>query len=76
MGCAATMPQNVHNDFCACAPGGQRPILVVDDDRLVRNVIARMLKECDADFVVELAENGVDGCIRIPVFRPHLKRRT
>jgi len=47
-------------------------ILVVDDEEFVRDTVVDMLATSGLDCVTETAENGVMGCMRIPVFRPHL----
>lgn len=47
-------------------------ILIVDDDRLVRAVLARMLEHSELDCEVVVAEDGIDACVLSDLFRPHL----
>ena len=47
-------------------------ILVVDDEELVRNVLVRLFEASNIDCAVEVAENGVIGCMKLATFRPHL----
>ena len=51
---------------------GTYRILIVDDEEGVRDVLGRVLRESGVPCEIETAENGVTGCMRIPVFRPHL----
>jgi excisionase family DNA binding protein len=54
------------------APAGPYRVLIVDDEAVVRDVLRRMLWESPLDCTVEMAENGVVGCMKLPVCRPHL----
>jgi CheY-like chemotaxis protein len=47
-------------------------ILVIDDQKVIRTLLARTLSKSAIPCEVELAENGVDGCMAIARFRPHL----
>jgi len=47
-------------------------VLIVEDEEFVRDVVARTLADLEEDCVVDVAENGVVGCMKIPVFQPHL----
>ena len=49
----------------------QVKILVVDDHELVRDVLVRALKR-DPFFVVEEASDGINACIKLGSFKPHL----
>jgi len=53
-------------------PWPQR-ILVVDDDDLARGLIKRMLASKRAPLCrVEEARNGLEACVLLPIFKPHL----
>ena len=47
-------------------------ILIVDDDERIRDLFVQILTESDIPCVVETAKNGVVGCMKIPIFKPHL----
>ena len=49
----------------------QIKILVVDDHELVRDVSVRALKR-NPSFVVEEASDGINACIKLGSFKPHL----
>lgn len=53
-------------------PWPQR-ILVVDDDDLARGLIKRMLASKRAPLCrLEEARNGLEACVLLPIFKPHL----
>ena len=54
------------------APQDTYRILIVDDDETIRDLLARWLRESDLRCVTETAKNGVLGCMKIPIFKPHL----
>ena len=51
---------------------GVRRVLIVEDEEQVREALRVMLARSGLNLVVEAADSGVAGCMRIPVFRPHL----
>jgi len=54
------------------APGDTHRILIVDDEETIRELLTQVLKESDIPCVAESAKNGVIGCMKIPIFKPHL----
>ncbi|MFP4057641.1 MAG: response regulator [Candidatus Brocadiia bacterium] len=53
-------------------PAGRHRVLIVDDEEIVRDVLVRMLRASGLECAVETAENGVVGCMKLPVFKPDL----
>ncbi|MBL7222866.1 MAG: response regulator [Candidatus Brocadiae bacterium] len=53
-------------------PESTRRVLVVEDDRAVRDVLARILNVSGLALDVDTADGGVEGCAKVPVFKPHL----
>jgi excisionase family DNA binding protein len=47
-------------------------VLVVDDEKTIREVVVQALKRIDEDLNVEEAEDGVEGCIKLGSFFPDL----
>jgi len=47
-------------------------ILILTDDDLVRDSLARMLGACELDCEIESVEDGILGCMRIAELKPHL----
>lgn len=47
-------------------------ILVVDDEKTIREVVVQALKRIDEDLQIEEAEDGVEGCIKLGSFYPDL----
>ena len=47
-------------------------ILIVDDDESIHGVLKAMLLESRIPCKVDVALNGVIGCMKIPIFAPHL----
>lgn len=54
------------------SPSAAPRVLIVEDDRAVRDVLARILTVSGLGVEVETAESGVEGCVKIPVFEPQL----
>lgn len=53
-------------------PDGPRRVLIVEDEEQVREALREMLTRSGLNVEVDTAETGVAGCMRIPVFKPHL----
>lgn len=49
-----------------------RKILIVDDERTVRQVVVKALRRINENFQIEEAEDGVEGCIKLGSFLPDL----
>ena len=49
-----------------------RKVLVVDDEATIRELVVRALEKIDDSLVVEEAEDGVAGCIKLGSFVPDL----
>lgn len=49
-----------------------RRVLIVDDEEVVRCLLARMLEESELDCQVQVAESGIVACMALAAFRPHL----
>jgi CheY-like chemotaxis protein len=47
-------------------------VLVVDDEKTIREVVVQALKRIDENLNIEEAEDGVEGCIRLGSFYPDL----
>jgi len=47
-------------------------VLVVDDEKTIREVVIEALHRIDTDLVIEEAEDGVEGCIKLGGFSPDL----
>jgi excisionase family DNA binding protein len=51
---------------------GKRRVLVVEDDRAVREVLVRILTVSGLSLEVEGADGGIEGCVKLATFKPHL----
>lgn len=49
-----------------------RKVLVVDDEKTIRELVIRALEKIDGSLIVEEAEDGVAGCIKLGSFVPDL----
>jgi two-component system response regulator RpaA len=49
-----------------------RKVLVVDDEATIRELVVRALEKIDDALVIEEAEDGVAGCIKLGSFVPDL----
>jgi two-component system response regulator RpaA len=49
-----------------------RKVLVVDDEKTIRELVIRALEKIDDSLIVEEAEDGVAGCIKLGSFIPDL----
>lgn len=49
-----------------------RKVLVVDDEKTIRELVIRALEKVDGSLIVEEAEDGVAGCIKLGSFIPDL----
>ncbi|MCG3197881.1 MAG: Chemotaxis response regulator protein-glutamate methylesterase [bacterium] len=47
-------------------------VLVVDDEKTIREVVIQALKRLDSELQIEEAEDGVEGCIKLGGFSPDL----
>jgi len=47
-------------------------VLVVDDEKTIREVVVQALTRIDEDLQIEEAEDGVEGCIKLGSFFPDL----
>jgi excisionase family DNA binding protein len=46
--------------------------LVVDDNRTVRETMKRIFDHAGGQFELEIASGGVEGCVKIGLFKPHI----
>lgn len=51
---------------------GPYRILIVDDEPMVRDALARIFRDSNLDCELDTAHNGVAAAIKIRSFRPHL----
>ena len=51
---------------------GNKKVLIADDDNYVRKVTHEILKRNFKDIIIEEVEDGINACIQIGKFRPHL----
>lgn len=49
-----------------------RKVLVVDDEQTIREIVIQALKRIDDSLLVEEAEDGVEGCMKLGSFSPDL----
>ncbi len=47
-------------------------VLIVEDDRAVREVLGRILTVSGLNLKVESADGGIEGCVKLSSFKPHL----
>jgi len=47
-------------------------VLVIEDDKSVRDLLIQHLNDSDIPCTIESASNGVIGCMKIPTFKPEL----
>jgi excisionase family DNA binding protein len=49
-----------------------RKVLIVDDERTIRELVRRALEKVDPNLIIQEAEDGVEGCIKLGSFTPDL----